>query len=131
MIEYAVIYSLYDFIYGQFTIVMNASRSYSRLTREALALLGARIKLGRKARRMPEKDLAARVGIARSTLQKIERGDPTVNIGLVFEAAVIVGVPLFVPDRTRLAPYLERVSDKLALLPKSVRSSPSAVHDDF
>ena len=55
-----------------------------------------------------------------STLQKIERGDPTVNIGLVFEAAVIVGVPLFVPDRSRLAPYLERV-DKLALLPKSIR----------
>lgn len=110
---------------------MSTLRSYSRLTREALALLGARIKLGRKSRRMSEKDLAARVGIARSTLQKIERGDPTVNIGLVFEAAVIVGVPLFVPDRTRLAPYLERVSDKLALLPKSIRTSPNAVQDDF
>ena len=110
---------------------MNTLRSYSRLTREALALLGARIKLGRKSRHMSEKDLAARVGIARSTLQKIERGDPTVNIGLVFEAAVIVGVPLFVPDGTRLAPYLEQVSDKLALLPKSIRTSPNAVQDDF
>ena len=110
---------------------MNTSRSYSRLTGDALALLGAQIKLGRKSRRMPEKDLAARVGVARSTLQKIERGDPTVNIGLVFEAAVIVGVPLFVPDRSRLAPYLERVSDKLALLPKSIRTSRTAVRDDF
>ena len=110
---------------------MNTSRSYSRFTQEALALLGTRIKLGRKSRRMSEKDLAARVGIARSTLQKIERGDPAVNIGLVFEAAVIAGVPLFVPDRRRLAPYLERVSDKLALLPKSIRTSRTAVHDDF
>ena len=110
---------------------MNTLRSYSRFTGEALALLGGQIKLGRKSRRMAEKDLAARVGIARSTLQKIERGDPTVNIGLVFEAAVIAGVPLFVPDRARLAPHIERVSDKLALLPKSIRSPRTAVHDEF
>lgn len=94
-------------------------------------MLGAEIKLGRKSQRMSEIDFAERVGIARSTVQKIERGDPGVNIGLVFEAATIAGVPLFVPDATSLAPQLARISDKLALLPKSIRKSGRDVDDDF
>ena len=110
---------------------MTTARSYSRVTDEALALLGVQIKLGRKSRRMPEKDLAARVGIARSTLQKIEYGDPTVNIGLVFEAAIIAGVPLFNSDQARIAPHIERLNDKLALLPESIRTPRIEVDDDF
>ena len=47
-------------------------RSYSRLTEEALVLLGKQIRLARKRRRMSEHDLAARIDIARSTLQLIE-----------------------------------------------------------
>lgn len=35
------------------------------------------------------------------TIQKIERGDPTVAIGTVFEAATLLGVPLFHPDAER------------------------------
>lgn len=106
-------------------------RTYSKFTGEALLLLGQRIKLARKERRMSEKDLCARVGIARSTLQKIERGDPVVDIGLVFEAAFIVGVPLFEPDATSLAPHLSRMRDKLALLPAYIRKPKSEVNDDF
>lgn len=107
------------------------TRTYSRLTTEALALLGKQIKLARKTRRMSEKELAARVGIARSTLQKIEQGDPQVEIGLMFEAATITGVPLFDPEKTSLAPKLERVDDKIALLPHSIRKPRKEVNDDF
>ncbi len=110
---------------------MSAPRSYSRLTKDALSLFGSQIRLGRKSQRMSEIDFAERVGIARSTVQKIERGDPGVNIGLVFEAAIIAGVPLFVPDATSLAPQIERVSDKLALMPKSIRRSGAEVDDGF
>lgn len=106
-------------------------RTYSKYTREALLLLGERIKLARKERRMSEKDLCARVGIARSTLQKVENGDPIVDIGLVFEAAVIVGVPLFEPEATSLAPHISRVRDKLALLPAYIRTPKQEVNDDF
>ena len=66
-------------------------RTYSRLSEEALALLGKQIRLARKGRRMSEKDLSDRIGIARSTLQRIEKGDPVVEIGLVFEAATLTG----------------------------------------
>lgn len=107
------------------------SRTYSRMTREALTMIGSLICLARKQRKMSAADLAARVGIARSTLQLIEKGHPKVEIGLVFEAATLVGVPLFVDEPLRLAPEIARVADKLALLPQSVRRPRSEVNDDF
>ncbi|MCY3997410.1 MAG: helix-turn-helix transcriptional regulator [Rhodobacter sp.] len=108
-----------------------SNRTYSRLTRQALALLGARIKLARKERRMSERDLAERIGIARSTLQKIEKGDPRVDIGFVFEAAVLVGQPLFESEATSLVPQLDRVRDKLALMPGKIKKPRTQVIDDF
>lgn len=107
------------------------ARTYSPLTNEALALLGRQVRLARKQRRMSEADLAARVGIARSTLQLIEKGDPKVEIGLAFEAAIIAGVSLFVPEGSSLATQRERVDDKLALLPRSIRRPRKEVNDDF
>ena len=106
-------------------------RTYSRLTREALVLLGKQIRLARKGRRMSEHDLAARIGIARSTLQRLEKGEPTVEIGLMLEAATLTGVDLFVPEATTLAPQIDRVDDKLALMPGSIRRPPREVEDDF
>ncbi|MCK9489804.1 MAG: helix-turn-helix domain-containing protein [Xanthomonadales bacterium] len=110
---------------------MNNPRTYSRHGREALALLGKQIRLGRKQRRWSELELAERAGIARATLQKIEKGDPGSSIGLVFEVAVLVGVPLFKPELPDLVRERERVDDKLALLPKAVRAIPKAVDDAF
>ena len=80
---------------------------------------------------MSEMELSERIGIARSTLQRIERGDPVVEIGLVFEAAVLTGVDLFVPTVTTLAPQINRIDDKLALMPGSIRKPARAVDDDF
>ena len=109
----------------------NTPRTYSRLTREALILLGKQIRLARKGRRMSEHDLAARVGIARSTLQRIEKGDSSVEIGLVLEAATLTGVDLFVPEATTLAPQIDRIDDRLALMPGSIRKPRREVDDDF
>ena len=106
-------------------------RSYSKLTHEALLLLAGQIQLARKRRRMTEQDLASRIGVARSTVQLIEKGAPSVAVGLMLEAAVLVGVDLFVPEATTLAPQLERMHDKLALMPRSIRRSAQAVDDDF
>lgn len=107
------------------------TRAYSRLAEEALALLARQIRLARKSRRMSESELAARVGIARSTLQLIEKGDPKVEIGLVLEAAAIAGVTLFEPEGASLADQISRLDDKLTLLPKSARRPRMAVKDDF
>ncbi len=110
---------------------MPKTRVYSKHTKEAVSVLGQLIKIGRKKRRWSEKDLSERVGIARETLQRIERGDPKCSIGLVFEAASLVEVPLFGSDHTPLATHLNRTAEMLSLMPKAVRKSKKAVDDDF
>ena len=106
-------------------------RSYSTITKEALRLLSMQIRMARKERRMTESELAERIGVARSTVQLIEKGAPTVAVGLVFEAARIVGVGLFVPEATSLMPLVERVRDRLTLLPRSIRKPGTRVDNDF
>ncbi len=106
-------------------------RTYSRATKDALVLLGQQIQLSRKSRQISAEELAERIGIARSTLWRIEQGEPGVEIGLAFEAAVLIGVPLFVEAPGRLAAEIGRTSDRLALLPASVRRKDGNVKDDF
>ncbi len=110
---------------------MPAIRSYSRSTAHVAALLGKRIKLGRKTRKMTEAQLGERCGISRSTVRAIEAGSLKVEIGLVFEAAYIVGVRLFVDDDTDLTANIQPVDDRLALLPKRVRTRDAQPRDDF
>ena len=64
-------------------------------------------------------------------MQRLEKGDPKVEIGLVLEAATLTGVDLFVPETTTLAPQIERIDDKLALMPGSIRRPPREVGGDF
>lgn len=105
-------------------------RTYSRYSTDAAILLGKLIQLARKERKISESDLADRAGIARSTIQKIEKGNLTCEVGLVFEVATIVGIKLFDSD-SRLTMQIERADDKIALLPKAVRKSKKSVDDDF
>jgi transcriptional regulator with XRE-family HTH domain len=110
---------------------MAKDRTYSRYTREAAVLLARQVRLGRKRRKWTEHELAERAGISRATLQKIEKGDLSVAIGLVFEVATLVGVTLFDDERTTLAAHIARTEDKLALLPASVRKRSKPVDDEF
>lgn len=107
------------------------SRAYSRYTGDALILLGRLIKLGRQKRRWSADELAERVGISRPTLRKIESGYPNCSIGLVFEAASLVGIPLFDSDAKTMANHLARTAEMLTLLPQSIRTSDRAVDDEF
>jgi DNA-binding XRE family transcriptional regulator len=106
-------------------------RAYSRYSAEAVSLLGRLIRLHRVERRMSAKDLADRAGISRTTLRKIESGDMKCEIGLVFEVAVLVGVPLFTNASLTLHDLREHIEAKIALLPQSVRLGSGEVHDDF
>jgi DNA-binding XRE family transcriptional regulator len=110
---------------------MSKARAYSKITQEAASLLAKQIKLGRKQRKWTETNLADRAGISRATLQKIEKGDLSCAIGLVFEVATLVGMKLFDTEHSSLAILHERTDDKLALLPKAVRSAKKAVDDEF
>lgn len=110
---------------------MKRKRSYSKVTRQALSILGKLIRVGRSERGMTAQDLADRAGISRTTLYNIEKGAPGPEIGTVFEVAALVGVRLFEFDDRTLAMHNARLDEKLTLLPKSVRPSRQEVDDDF
>ena len=107
------------------------TRTYSRSSLDAAALLGALIREARSGRKITARELADRVGISRGMLQRIERGNLKCEIGAVFEAAFIAGVRLFDADDRLLARYRRQSEEKLALLPKSIRKQARVVRDDF
>lgn len=109
---------------------MKRVRTYSPATIEAAQLLGARVRLARRERRWTIQELADRVGVTHVTIRKVERGDLTVGLGVAFEAAAVLGVPLFHDERPRRLLEATRVDDRLALLPQLVRR-PVEVDDDF
>lgn len=107
-----------------------SNRRYSRSTLEALALLGRLIRAARIERGWSAQEVAERAGISRPLLQRIEKGDPRSGIGAAFEAATLVGIPLFEQEPGRLGRYLAEQDAKLRLLPKAVRKK-RAIVDDF
>ena len=112
-------------------MVKPISRMYSTTTREALGLIGQMIRLGRIERKMTAAELAARAGLSRDLLQRIERGNPGSSIGAVFEAATIVGINLFEGGPPTMTDQRRATQGRLALLPRAARKAKQAVHDDF
>lgn len=110
---------------------MSRKRSYSRVTRQALTMLGKLIRIGRSERGLTAQELADRAGISRTTLSSIEKGAPGPEVGLVFEVASLVGVRLFDYDERTLQMHNTRLEEKLSLLPQSVRHRLKEVDDDF
>lgn len=108
---------------------MKRKHTFSTVTEEAGRLLGAQIQLGRRQRRWTLQELADRVGVTAVTMRKVERGDLTVGLGIAFEAATLVGVPLFHEDSLVRSLEKGRVEARLSVLPKAVRL-PRA-DDDF
>lgn len=112
-------------------LIVVATRAYSQYARDAALLLGEQIKLARKQQKWSELALAERAGISRATLQKIERGDMGCAIGLFFEVATLVGIKLFEQDAPPLGKTIDQVRDRIALLPKRIRTKTRVVKDDF
>jgi transcriptional regulator with XRE-family HTH domain len=112
-------------------MVKPVSRPYSQYSLNALELLGQLVREARQTRALTAADLAARAGISRALLARIERGDPGCSIGAVFEVATICGVPLFDQEQRQLATLLALQREKMTLLPKTVRARIKGVKDDF
>ena len=96
-----------------------------------LIRLGQLIRKARIEGRMKTTDIAARAGISRGLLRRIEAGDPGAGIGAVFEAAAIVGVRLFDEDAAALSRAAEAEQRLLTLMPRSIRDRRTEVRDDF
>ncbi|GEP97083.1 helix-turn-helix domain-containing protein [Chitinophaga cymbidii] len=59
---------------------------------DTLVELGTNIKLARKRRRLTEEQVAERAGIARSTLQLIEKGEAGVAISFYVQVLFVLGL---------------------------------------
>lgn len=99
-----------------------ATATISTQSHQALRLLASSIKVARKRRGWTTAELAERVGVNRQTMAAIEAAKPGVAIGTVFEAATLVGVPLFSSDDARRDTYAALKDAELALLPATVRT---------
>jgi DNA-binding XRE family transcriptional regulator len=90
--------------------------------RKALAKLGADIRAARLRRRIPTTLMAQRAFITRTTLGKVEKGDPGVSLGIYATVLFILGMS------SRLEDLVDSRNDALGLqleeerLPKRVGS---------
>lgn len=60
-----------------------------RLRAEAL---GERLQLARLRRQVPLRDLAARVGVSRPTIMKLEAGDPSISLDVLIRVLQVLSL---------------------------------------
>lgn len=94
-------------------------------------LLGLQVREARVERRWTVRELAERAGISTSTLLKVEKGDPSVTLGVALDVAALVGVPLFHEDRANLGAEVVRRRERLTLLPQRIREPEDDLGNDF
>ena len=110
---------------------MRKPHTFHPQTLDAAMLLGLEVARARRERRWTANDLSERAGISPVTLRKIERGNPTVELGAAFEVATLLGISLFAADRKELSTMVEHARTRLALLPARVRETAARDHDVF
>lgn len=91
-------------------------------SRARLAGLGQRLRLARLRRRLPQAEMAARVGVSRETISRLEQGDPGASLAVLTRVLGVLGLE---DDLDRVAQQDEiglRLRDiALPVRPKRVR----------
>ena len=98
-----------------------AHRSLPASAAKALEALARGISTARKRRRIPQRLLAARMMVSLDTLQRLERGEPGVSLGVVATALWALGLvdrlgALASPDQDTVGK-----AEELKRLPKQAR----------
>lgn len=83
--------------------------------------LGERLRLARLRRKFTAEMVSKRAGISRTTLYKIERGDPAVTMNAYLRVLAVLGLSGDL-DQVALDDVLGRRLQDLALSPEKVRS---------
>ena len=114
--------SLHDIIiYIKYKMKSSSVSTLPVAARKALTKLGADITVARKKRRISTVSMAERAFLSRSTLARIEKGDPTVSMGAYLSVLAILGLA------GHLGQVADRTNDTLGLdldedrLPKRIR----------
>ena len=98
--------------------------------KEALQELGGQIRLARKRRQWTVALLSQKMGVSAPTLLALEKGEPTVSVGVLVSALWILGLET---ELKKLASPDDVEGIKLmnARLPKKVRTNKRTFDNDF
>ena len=98
--------------------------------KEALAQLGEQIRMARKRRQWTIAELAKKIGVSSPTLMALEKGEPTVSVGLLVSTLWTLGLET---ELRNLANPNDAEGIKLmnTRLPKKIRTSKRNLDNDF
>jgi transcriptional regulator with XRE-family HTH domain len=108
----------------------NTIRALPTVLLDELSTLGTNIALARKRRRISRREMAERMMVNPKTVERMEKGDPKIGIGIVATALWVLGM------QRRLSDLVSPESDNTGLkedirrLPQVIRSI-KAQADDF
>ncbi len=78
--------------------------------RRSLVKFGADLSIARRKRRLTVAMMCERIGVSKSTWQRMEKGDPTVSMGAYVQALFVLGFG------TPLAELIDQRNDEQGLL---------------
>ena len=100
-----------------------ASQALPAIATDQLQKLGQDISIARKRRRMSLSEMAQRMMVNIKTLQRLEKGDPAVGIGIVATALWVLGMHRRLGDL--VAPETDQIGlqEDIKNLPRDFRRS--------
>lgn len=98
--------------------------------KETLVQLGEQIRMARKRRQWTIAELAKKIEVSSPTIMALEKGEPTVSIGVLVSTLWIMGLET---ELRNLANPIDVEGSKLmnARLPKKIRTSKRTLNNDF
>lgn len=98
--------------------------------KEALVQLGEQIRMARKRRQWTIAELARKIGVSSPTIIALEKGEPTVSVGLLASALWTLGLDTEL--RNLANPNdIEGIKLMNSRLPKKIRTSKRVLDNDF
>lgn len=98
---------------------------------DALKVLGSYIYENRIFKKYTAKMAGQAIGVTPRTWRMIEKGEPTVSAGHYFNAAAMLGIPLFARDARQMAILAGHRKHIDSLLPDRAYAVPVEIDNDF
>lgn len=101
---------------------VTGNRSLPLPVRRVLGKLGADVRDARRRRRIPTATMAERALISRTTLHKVEKGDPGVSLGVYATVLFVLGLEAGVGELADARRDLVGLDLEAEALPKRIRA---------
>jgi hypothetical protein len=110
--------------YGYNTDMARSSRAYEALpatAKDQLVKLGKDIAVARKRRRMSMVEMGERMMVNLKTVQRLEKGDPAVGMGIVASALWVLGMHRRIGDLVAPESDTTALQEDIQSLPRDFR----------